>query len=69
MRNNRCTSCYYYSRRTHTCDYILLTERRRPCPPGARCNQCVRGVRHEETMRTIIERTMKCCTLCRNTRK
>lgn len=29
--------CIYYSTTTHTCDYWLLMDQRRPCPPGKDC--------------------------------
>lgn len=32
-----CTGCTYFSESTKTCDYLLMTERRRPCPPGIDC--------------------------------
>lgn len=32
-----CSKCIYYGRNTRTCDYILMEDTRRPCPPGAGC--------------------------------
>lgn len=33
--NAKCRSCIYHSRKTHTCDYMLITNERRGCPVGA----------------------------------
>lgn len=35
--NQYCAGCIYYGTSTLTCDYILLEDRRRPCPPGKGC--------------------------------
>ena len=32
-----CEGCMYYGKSTDTCDYILIADQRRPCPPGAEC--------------------------------
>lgn len=32
-----CYGCLYHSPTTNTCDFILIEDRRRPCPPGAEC--------------------------------
>ena len=32
-----CAGCMYYGKTTDTCDYILIADQRRPCPPGAEC--------------------------------
>lgn len=32
-----CKGCDFLSLSTLTCDYILMTEKRRPCPPGKGC--------------------------------
>lgn len=32
-----CKGCVYFSDSTKTCDYLIMTEQRRPCPPGIRC--------------------------------
>ena len=32
-----CVGCMYYGKTTDTCDYILIADQRRPCPPGAEC--------------------------------
>lgn len=34
---SRCAKCIYYGKYTKTCDYILIEDRRRPCPPGDAC--------------------------------
>lgn len=40
---NPCDGCYYYrsangnATSLFTCDYILMEDHRRPCPPGNRC--------------------------------
>lgn len=36
-RNEACLGCIYFSVTTLTCDYILMTDNRRPCPPGKGC--------------------------------
>lgn len=39
-RRNPCSGCWYYrgtNRHNRTCDYLLITGRRRPCPSGAGC--------------------------------
>lgn len=28
-----CKGCVYFSNSTKTCDYLIMTEQRRPCPP------------------------------------
>lgn len=33
------TSCAYYATNTHTCDYILITGKRRGCPGGPLCKK------------------------------
>lgn len=35
-RNGACRGCYYLGSES-TCDYLLKTKTRRPCPPGAGC--------------------------------
>lgn len=30
--NDRCRTCLYHGRKTHTCDYMLITNERRGCP-------------------------------------
>lgn len=35
--NKHCAGCIYYGTSTETCDYILLEDSRRPCPPGSGC--------------------------------
>lgn len=32
-----CHKCRFYGKHTKTCDYIIVTDRRRPCPPGKGC--------------------------------
>lgn len=32
-----CAGCIYYGKSTNSCDYILIADQRRPCPPGAEC--------------------------------
>lgn len=32
-----CAGCMYYGKTTDSCDYILIADQRRPCPPGAEC--------------------------------
>lgn len=32
-----CEPCLYYGKSTDTCDYILMEDRRRPCPAGYGC--------------------------------
>lgn len=32
-----CAGCMYYGKSTDTCDYILIADQHRPCPPGAEC--------------------------------
>ena len=32
-----CFGCVYHSPTTNTCDYILIEDCRRPCPPGEAC--------------------------------
>ena len=32
-----CKGCVYLSLSTLTCDYILVTKKQRPCPPGKGC--------------------------------
>lgn len=39
LENNYCSDCVYYACNTHTCDYILITDRRRPCPAGEWCTE------------------------------
>lgn len=41
--------CKYFSRLSKTCDYYLITKKRRSavCPPGAACTVCERGRRAE----------------------
>lgn len=41
--NPACVGCQYYSTHTYTCDYILITGHRRPCPPGKDCTAKVKG--------------------------
>lgn len=36
-RNEACLGCIYFAETTLTCDYILMTDKRRPCPPGKDC--------------------------------
>lgn len=36
-RNEACLGCIYFAETTLTCDYILMTDKRRPCPPGKGC--------------------------------
>lgn len=43
-----CSDCVYYACSTRTCDYILITDRRRPCPAGEGCTE--RYTRKEATM-------------------
>lgn len=40
-----CRGCVYFSKETQTCDYILMTKKRRPCPPGMLCKakKIIRG--------------------------
>jgi hypothetical protein len=38
-----CLQCQYHSRNKGTCDYILLTKRRRPCKAGKGCTVGVAG--------------------------
>ena len=38
-RDSRCVGCIYYGKSTRTCDYILIEDRRRPCPPGDDCTE------------------------------
>lgn len=33
------TSCAYFGTNTHTCDYILITGKRRGCPAGPLCEK------------------------------
>lgn len=35
--SNPCAGCMYYGKSTDTCDYILIADQRRPCPPGLEC--------------------------------
>lgn len=37
MAESYCLPCIYYGKSTDTCDYILLEDRRRPCPGGKGC--------------------------------
>ena len=32
-----CVGCIYYGKSTGTCDYILIEDHSRPCPPGPEC--------------------------------
>lgn len=33
-----CAGCMYYGKSTDSCDYILIADQRRPCPPGPGCS-------------------------------
>lgn len=35
--SNPCAGRMYYGKSTDTCDYILIADQRRPCPPGLEC--------------------------------
>ena len=39
MGHPNCQTCYYFCRTTDTCDYWLIADRLRGCPPGAGCLQ------------------------------
>lgn len=43
MKNN-CDDCYYRGTiyNTACCNYLLMTDQRRPCPPGEECTVKVR---------------------------
>lgn len=39
-KQNACNACFYYrsvSAGNRSCDYILIENHRRPCPPGKDC--------------------------------
>ncbi len=46
--DTHCSDCVYYASSTRTCDYILTTDRMRPCPAGEGCTE--RYTRKEATM-------------------
>jgi hypothetical protein len=35
--NEECDGCVFWSLISGSCDYMYLTYKRRPCPPGKRC--------------------------------
>lgn len=37
--NPYCLPCIYYGKSTKTCDFILMEDRRRPCPGGDGCTE------------------------------
>lgn len=37
--NPYCLPCIYYGKNTRSCDYILMEDRRRPCPGGEGCTE------------------------------
>lgn len=45
MSQNPCKDCVYYGRAgaEPICEYILLEQRRRPCPPGEGCTVKIVG--------------------------
>ncbi len=47
----RCEACFFYGRRTGTCDYIFWIDERRPCPAGKACTVRLTGKEWEEQVR------------------
>lgn len=43
MKESWCRTCRYWGAMTQTCDYLLLTGKRRQCPPGEGCTRKERG--------------------------
>ena len=52
---SRCLRCYYYGGSLiRTCDYILITGQRRPCPPGSYCSVYKEGVRDTQKLNWLF---------------
>lgn len=51
-----CRGCVYFAETTKTCDYILMTEHCRPCPPGRACTVKSEPLRKKKTARGRLDR-------------
>lgn len=58
-----CRGCIYFSENTKTCDYILMTERCRPCPPGLACTVKEEPTRRKKTSSGRLDRNAMLRTL------
>ncbi len=45
-----CLTCSYFARDTKTCDYVLITGRRRGCPAGIGCVKYERAVKKKPSL-------------------
>ena len=53
--SSACKGCIYsnhFQNTTYLCDYLLMTNRRRPCPPGSKCTERV----EMETIRARVNK-------------